>query len=122
MSQVWTDKKTVMNAQVINAGSTGYSNMFEMGNLRGIYGGLHITWTATGSLTITQQTSIDGISWLDPTNATVVAVGAICAAVFTALTMYIPFTPVVSPYLRFKAVPGASVTMSLNYVLQGEKE
>ena len=122
MGQRWLDTVTVMNAQAIAAGSTGYSNALAAFNIVGTYGGLHITTTATGGLTITQQCSLDGATWLDPTNATA-AVGAILNAVAAVLTRFVQFTPVVAPYIRFKVVPGSTQTgVTLKYVTQGEKE
>ena len=122
MGQRWIEATTVMNAQAIDAGSTSYSNVLAALNMVGAYGAMHITVTATGVLTITQQASLDGANWLDPTNGTMVAVGATYAATYKVLTQYITFTPLVAPYIRFKATPDVSVTMSLKYVAQGEKE
>jgi len=122
MGQRWIEAITVMNAQAIAAGSTGYSSAIAALNMVGAYGAMHITVTATGVMTITQQASLDGATWLDPTNGTMIAAGLAYAATYKVLTQYITFTPLVAPYIRFKVEPDVSVTMSLKYVAQGEKE
>lgn len=121
MGQRWIDATTVLPATAIDAGSTSYSVALGALNIIGAYGGLEITTTATGTMTITQQVSTDGQTWLDPTNATLTSVGAVYNSVFKVLNQYIQFTPVVAPYLRFKVVPTQANTVTLKYINQGER-
>jgi len=121
MGQRWMDATTVLGATAIDAGSTSYSVALGALNAIGSYGALQITSTATGGIVITQQVSVDGATWIDPTNATMAAAGAVYNSVATVLNMYIPFTPVVAPYIRFKVVPVQTNTITLKYVNQGER-
>jgi len=113
----------VMTSQAIAVGSTSYSSAINSLNLVGAYGGLLVTTTATGTLLIKQQTSLDGITWYDPVSATLTTAGVIYQQLFTAHPIYIQFTPVVSPYLRFSVNAVVTTqTISLSYVSQGERE
>ena len=121
MGQRWMEAAAIMPATAIDPGSTSYSVSLGSLNLVGTYAGLYILTSATGTMTITQQVSIDGATWIDPTNSTLTAVGAVYNALSLLTTRYIQFTPILAPYVRMKVVPTEANTVTLKLVTQGER-
>ena len=56
------------------------------------------------NLAISQQCSIDDRNWYDPVNASAAALGSVAAAQATTTGVYISYTPVIAPYIRYKIV------------------
>jgi hypothetical protein len=79
---------------------------------------LWISSTA-GSITITQQVSLDGKTWLDPVDNAGNSLGSVYSALTVTTGKYIVFTPVMAPYIRFKLVENdlatSTVVMKLLY-------
>ena len=72
--------------------------------------------STAGSITVTQQCSIDDTTFYDPVDSSNGALGAI-AATMTVGTRYVQYDPVLCPYIRFKVVEGnveaSTVTITL---------
>jgi hypothetical protein len=79
-----------------------------------------LSYTGAGTVTVTQQCSLDNSTWYDAVDASGTAVGAVAAVTTTAVTRYIKYTPVVAKFIRFKVVEGnaASVVLSLTLISQ----
>lgn len=77
---------------------------------------LLVTITGTTGITITQQCSLDGITFYDAVDASNNAVGAVVSAA-AAGTRYVVYSPALANYMRFKVVENntgpATVTLSL---------
>ena len=56
------------------------------------------------NLAISQQCSIDDRTWYDPVNATPAALGSVATAQAATAGVYISYTAVLAPYIRFKIV------------------
>ena len=126
MGQRGIETKSIMSSQVINVGSTSYTSAVNSLNLVGAYAALAVTYSATGSLLIKQQASLDGINFYDPASATLTTAGVIYQQLFADLaTMkYIQFTPVIAPWIRFSVnvvAAAATQTIAVSYVSQGER-
>ena len=105
----WMETVTVYNAAEIGGATTCYSTAIVTNNLIPDYAALHIKLSATATLTITQQCSIDGQDWQEPTSATNVAT-YIATGIIRATGTYIPFVPAIAPYIRLKLDANPTVT------------
>lgn len=60
------------------------------------------------NLAISQQCSLVGgtvdANWYDPVNASAAALGSVATAQAATAGVYISYTPVIAPYIRFKIV------------------
>jgi len=116
MSRSIVSKEVLMNAVAVAINDTHYSNSRKFHDCDGT-ATLKIISTA-GSITVTQQCSLDDVTWYDPTNE-VGAIGAVENAITVTPGRYLSFTPVLCDYIRFKVVQGAgattSVTLELSY-------
>ena len=111
----------LMNAQALDKAATGYSSslIFDVAA-----GDATVLLSSTaGSITVTQQASIDNITWYDPVNTSGVAVGAVAAAFTVSTGTYISYTVVLAPYIRFKVVEGnvAATAITLNLIYRYER-
>lgn len=72
--------------------------------------------SSAGSITVTQQCSLDNIKWYDPVNGAGSALGAVVATMTVGSKYVVPST-VVAPFLRFKIVEGnvAATTVTITY-------
>ena len=80
-----------------------------------------VTIAGTTSITITQQCSLDGITFYDPTDASGNALGAVIAT-SGAATKYISYSPVLANYIRYKVVENntGAATVTIKVVSQEE--
>ena len=116
----WMETVTVYNAAEIGGGTTTYSTAIATNNLLPDYAALHIKLSATATLTITQQCSVDGQDWQEPTSATNVAT-YIATGIIRATGAYIPFVPVIAPYIRLKLDANPTVTTAtIKAILSGD--
>ena len=109
----WMDVATVFSTQELGGATDAYSDAIISKNLIPDYAALELTVSATGTITITQQASVDGANWQDPLSSTSVALTAnsILQGVYRGgLIGYIPFVPVIAPYIRLKL--SASTTIA----------
>jgi hypothetical protein len=116
MSRSMVSKEVLMSAVAVAINDTHYSNSRKFHDCDGT-ACLKIISTA-GSITVTQQCSIDNVTWYDPTNEAG-AIGAVENAITVTPGRYLSFTPVLCDWIRFKVVQGAgattSVTLELSY-------
>jgi hypothetical protein len=77
--------------------------------------------SSAGSITVTQQCSIDGYAWSDPVDGAGNALGAVVAAM-TVGTKYVVPSAVVAPLIRYKIVEGntAATVVKLRLIFQEE--
>lgn len=106
--------------QTVARNTTVYSTPVDMKGYAGGQAGLLITTTA-GSLTVTQQSSMDGTNFYDAINAAGSALKAVAGTV--TASRWVAFTPVVSPWIRFKVVEGnvAETAVTLRLVYYAER-
>lgn len=120
MGQRWTEASTILATTLIDAGSASYSAVIAAFNsLQSA--SIEMTISTASMVVITQQCSMDGITWNDPVNATLTAAGAVYNALNAASPVFVAFTPIVSPYLRLKVVPAAKTDISLKCAVQGDR-
>ena len=116
MSRSIVSKEVLANAKAVGKNATVYSNSRKFHDCDGT-ACLKIISTA-GSITITQQCSIDDINWYDPTNESG-AIGAVENAITVTTGRYLSFTPILCDYIRFKIVEAnvaaTAVTLELSY-------
>jgi hypothetical protein len=116
MSRSMVSKEVLMNAVAVAANDTHYSNSRKFHDCDGT-ATLKIISTA-GSITVTQQCSLDDVTWYDPINDSG-AIGAVEDTITLTPGRYLSFTPVLCDYIRFKVVQGAgattNVTLELSY-------
>jgi hypothetical protein len=89
---------TKSSSSVLNRLAKGYSAV--------------IVSSTAGSITITEQASIDGVNFYDVVDTQGNTSGTVCTALTVTTGTYIQFPPVMAPYIRFKVVeggPGATV-------------
>lgn len=104
----------------VDASSTGYTSSFQLNYCAGFIS-LLITSTA-GTVTITQQCSVDGITFYDPVDASNAALGAVAAGM-TVGSRYVQPNPVLAAYARYKIVEtggAAGSTVTVLPVIHGE--
>jgi len=120
----WMETKTIFASQELGGGTAAYSSSIATNNLIPDYAALQLEVSATGTLTITQQCSVDGTNWQDPTTSTSVAVSSatILQGVYRGgLIGYIPFTPVIAPYIRLKLAATSTITtVACKLILEGD--
>jgi len=78
--------------------------------------------STAGSITVTQQCSWDNLTWFDPTDTAGTALGAIRATLTVTTGVYIAFTPVLTPFIRFKVIEGgiAATTITVRLLFRTE--
>lgn len=126
MGQRWQEPKTLLSAQAIDPGSTAYS--VAIGAFNMMIGAddfsvpiLFQTTGATGAFTITQQVSLDGSNFFDPTNATSVLQGTVLQGNTTLTSNWLVYTAIPAPYIRYKVVSTPAATVTLKAVVTGDR-
>jgi len=75
--------------------------------------------STAGSITVSQQCSLDNVTWYDPVNASASALGTVGTAVTVTTGTYIAYTVVLAPFIRYKIVEdgtgATAVTIKLQY-------
>jgi hypothetical protein len=96
------EKETLASSKAIAASGTGYSLSMPFDESTGEIA-LLIVNEGT-AITITQQVSLDDVTYYDPVNASSVAQGSVIANLTTTTGTYVHFDPIPAPYTRFKIV------------------
>lgn len=111
----------LMDAQSLAQAATGYSSSIIFDVCAG--DAVVLLKSTAGSITVTQQCSLDNETWYDPVNSSAAAVGGVAAALTVTTGTYISFTVVVAPYIRFKVVEGnvALTAVTLNLIYRFER-
>ncbi len=108
------------SAQSIGKAATGYSNSVDFSRCQGD-ASVFIISTA-GSITVTQQCSMDNVTFYDPVNSSGTALGGVATALTVTTGTWVSYTPVMAPYIRFKIVEGnsAATVVTLKLVFREE--
>ena len=111
-----TQTKTMASALACGKNATVYSNVLGVGDLAG-HIGIRLISTA-GSITVTQQCSIDGTTFYDPVDTSATALGQVVAAQTVTAGIYVVPDVVLAPYIRYKIVEGnvAATAVTINLV------
>ena len=115
-------KPVVGTAGAVARNTTVYSAGVDLSGTTNTKIGLLLASTA-GSITVTQQCSMDGTTFYDAVNAAGDAQGAVAATVTVTTGRYVEYTPTLAPYIRFKVVEGntaATVVTLTVAVLENE--
>jgi len=107
------------DSKVIARNATGYTDSMDFSKCAGDASVFFVG--SLGTSTISQQCSYDNTNWYDPIAAAGTALGAVCTAL-AASTVYISYTPVLAPYVRFKVIETnvAILTYSLTLIFREE--
>jgi hypothetical protein len=109
-------EQVLMAAETITKAATAYTDSRRFSDCDG--SACCLIKSTAGSITVTQQCSHNGVDWFDPENSTG-AVGAVEDTITVTTGRYLVFTPVLTPFIRFKVVEGnvadAVVTITLIY-------
>jgi len=97
--------QTLATAKAITKNTTVYTDSCKFHRCVGDA----IVWLAHVSasgenLAISQQCSLDDVTFYDPVNASAAALGSVATAQAATAGVYISYTPVIAPYIRFKIV------------------
>jgi hypothetical protein len=114
MSKSMVSKELLMDAVVVAASDTHYSNGRRFHDCDGT-ACLRIVSTA-GSITVTQQCSLDKVTWFDPETASGAA-GAVEDGITVTTGRYLSFTPVLCEYIRFKVVATSAAETAVSLEL-----
>jgi len=108
------EHEVLMSVVTVDKAGTKYSRSAPFDDCDGA-ACLKVISTA-GSITVTQQCSIDDETFYDPETAAGAA-GAVEDTLTVTTGRYISFTPVIAPFIRFKVVEGnvaaSAVTLEL---------
>ena len=111
---------TLMNTEAVAQADTHYTSSIKMDRFTGEVG-VFIVSTA-GSITVTQQCSIDGTNWYNPVNASGTALGTVCTALTVTTGKYVSYSPVMAPYARFKVLENNSAATDVTLKLVFNEE
>lgn len=103
MSATIVGRETLMDKETLTAGDTHYSSSMKFDRCTGTVC-VFIVLTGTGTATISQQCSMDDITWYDPENASGAALGTVCTSHAATTGAYISYSPVLTSSIRFKVV------------------
>lgn len=108
----------VGTAGAVAQSGTSYSESIAFDWARG-YVAVQVTSSA-GSITVSQQCSMDGTNWYDAVDYLGTALGTVCSAM-TVGTKFVQYDPVLCQYIRFKVVEGgtAPTVVSIKFLVQG---
>jgi len=101
---ITTNTRTVASALAVGSGATVYSSVMAVQDLTGHLGILLVS--TAGSITVTQQCSVDGATFYDPVDTDAAALGAVIATLTVTAGTYVIPKPVLAPFIRYKIVEG----------------
>lgn len=113
-------QEVLSSAQAVSQAATAYSSSCKFSSCVG-YAGMLLVSTA-GSITVTQQCSIDNMNWYNPVDENNSAQGQVAATVTVTTGRYIQFNPVIAPYIRFKIVEANSAATAVTITLLFQEE
>jgi hypothetical protein len=115
MSRSQISQDILMSAEAIAQADTHYSLSRKFHSCTGS-AAVFIISTA-GSVTITQQCSMDNVTWYDPVDTSGTALGGVRAALTVTAGVYVPFSPVLCEFIRFKVVEQNSAATAVTLKL-----
>ena len=110
----------LMNAQVIAKAGTAHTGKCTF---RGCAGNSALVIiTTAGTITVTQEVSVDGDTWYDAKDSAGASLDAISVALGVTAGTYVPFNPVMAEWTRFKVVEAnvAETTVTLRLIYRQE--
>ena len=112
--------KKLMDAVSIAQAATAYTDSMRFERCTGTVGVLFKS--TAGTVTITQQCSLDEKTWYDPVDAAASALGTVCTAKAVTTGTWTSYSPVMAPYIRFKVVETntAATVVTVTLALQEE--
>ena len=117
MGRSMVSKELLMDSVAMARHDTHYSNSRKFDDCDGT-AIVKFTKVSAGSITITQQCSLDNENWYNPETASGAA-GAVEASMTGAADKYISYTPVLCSFIRFKLheedTAATTVTLELIY-------
>ena len=99
-AQSFIVRKVLMSLNSIAQAGTEYSDAIAFDVCEGELALLVVS--TAGTVTISQQVSLDNVTFYDPVDSAGSALGVICTAKAVTAGSYIAINPVVAPYSRFK--------------------
>lgn len=114
------NQSLLANAQAVAQAATAYSSSLDF---RGCVGNVALFIASTaGSVTISQQCSLDNVTFYDPEDTSGGALGVVRSALTVTTGKYVPFTPVLATWTRFKIVEGnvAATAVTLKCLFRTE--
>ena len=120
MSRRGLKQKVLALVLAVTKAGTFYTSSFPFHDLNG--GAALFLISTAGSITVTQQCSLNDSDWYDPLDASGAAVGSVAAAVTVTTGRWVSYSPVFAPYVRFKIVEGnvAATNVSMQLLYQEE--
>ena len=120
MSKRISGYQILMNAETIAKNATVYTSSMRFERCTGTVGVLFKS--TAGTITISQQCSLDDKTWYDPVNAAGSALGTVCTAKATTTGTWTTYSPVMACYIRFKVVETntAETVVTLTLAFQEE--
>lgn len=117
MSKSIINKQVLMDGITVAKAGTSYSTARRFWDCDGSVA--VIIASSAGSISVSQQCSIDNINWFDPI-ASAEAVGVVGTGITVTTGIYVAYTPVLADYIRFKVVEAnvaeTVVTLTLVYL------
>ena len=112
---------TLMNVTTVAMNGTGYTSSMKFERCTGTVC-VFLVSTA-GSITVTQQCSLDNSNWYDPVNAAAEALGKVITTMTVTTGKWISYDSVLTPYIRFKIVETnvAATIVTLKLLFQEER-
>lgn len=102
----------------VSAGGTEYSTSCSFEQTTG--NACVLLASTAGSVTVTQQCSLNGTDWYDPISSVGGALGVVCTAQGVTTGIYVEYSAVPSPHIRFKVIEGgaADTTVTIRLIFQ----
>ena len=120
----------LMDAVAVTQAGTKYSDVYTFGRCTGV-ATIKLISASGGAATITvsQQCSLDYDSnnptaahWYDPVDANGSAVGVVGTAIAVTTGKYISYSPVLTPYIRYKVIEGNTAACTVTLILAFQEE
>ena len=113
MYRLKIEKPTVA---ALSTSSTGYSDVFDGRTSFGAKMAVLLK-SSGGSVAVSQQCSMDGVTFYDPKTTGNAATGTLCTGITGATAgTYFEFTPVQAPYFRWKIIEGGTGVTTVTIV------
>lgn len=108
-------------ATAVAQAATVYSDSVDFSRCQGNA----TVWLAStaGTIAVSQQCSLDGVTFYDPVDAAGAALGAIVAAQGVTTGKYVSYSPVLAPWVRFKIIEAnaAPTVVNLLFIFREER-
>lgn len=106
----------VLSTTTLANAATIYSNTYPAESTTGFSACL-IVLSGSSNVTVTQESSIDGMTFYAPVTSAGSALGAVATALTASAGVYVQFSPVIARFNRLKVVAGAASTVAMSMVI-----